>query len=93
MAGEKQSFRELLLKGRDSTDREKIILEYICYRAGDGAHFGDLTQEEYVRRNASSLWVQDTLDKPRLVAIAHEKMRDDFSSGHLNPRSFARTAQ
>ena len=93
MAAKKESFRELLLRGRDSTEREKKVLEYICHRIGNGAHFGEVIQEEYVRRNASPVWVQYTLDNPRLVATAHEKMRDDFSSGHLNPRSFARTAQ
>ena len=93
MAANKQSFRELLLRGRDSTEREKKVLEYICHRVGDGAHFGDVIEEEYVRRNASSAWVQYTRDNPKLVATAHEKMRDDFSSGHLNPRSFTRTAR
>jgi hypothetical protein len=43
-------------------------------------------QEEYVRRNATPDEVQDLLVNPRLVETAHEKMRDDFSSGHLDPR-------
>jgi hypothetical protein len=93
MATKKQSFRELLLKGRASTEREKKVFEYICHRVANGAHFEDVIQEEYVRRNVSAVWVQYTLDNPRLVATAHEKMRDDFSSSHLNPRSSARAAQ
>ncbi len=85
-ANNKQSFRELLLRGRAPTEREQKVLEYICHRVGEGAHFAEVTQEEYVRRNASPVWVQYTRDNPRVVATAHEKMRDDFSSGHLNPR-------
>ena len=93
MAAKKQSFRELLLSGRASTERERKVLEYICHRVGTGAHFRDVMQEEYVRRNASPEEVRNILDNPRVVETAHEKMRDDFSSGHLNPRSSARTAR
>lgn len=86
MAANKHPFRELLLRGRANTEREEKVLEYICHRVGNGAHFRDVIEEEYVRRNASPAWIQYTLDDPRLVATAHEKMREDFSSGRLAPK-------
>ena len=86
MAANKHPFRELLLRGRANTEREEKVLEYICHRVGNGAHFRDVIEEEYVRRNVSRAWVQYTLDNPRLVATAHEKMREDFSSGRLAPK-------
>ncbi len=86
MATKKQSFRELLLSGRSSTEREKKVLEYICYRVGNGAHFRDVIQEEYVRRNASADETQNMLGNPRLVETARHKMCKDFSSGHLDPK-------
>lgn len=93
MHAKKQSLQELLLRGRASTDREKQVIEYICHRVGNGAHFRDVIQEEYVRRTASPDETQNILDNPRLVKTAHEKMRDDFSSDHLAPKPFSTTAQ
>ncbi len=45
-----------------------------------------MLQEEYVRRNASPEEVEQILDNPKLIEAAHEKMRDDFSSGRLDPK-------
>ncbi len=42
--------------------------------------------EEYVRRNASPDEVEQLLEDPRLIETAHEKMREDFSSGRLDPK-------
>ena len=52
----------------------------------DGAHLRDVMQEEYVRRNASPDEVEDILDNPKLVEAAHEQLREDFSSGALDPK-------
>ena len=93
MATKKQSFRELLLSGRASTEREKKVLEYVCHRVGNGAHFREVVQEEYVRRSASPEEVQDLLDNPRLIEVAHEKMRADFSSSHLEPKLLSNPAR
>ena len=93
VAAKNQSFRELLLSGRADTERERKVLEYICHRVGNGVHFREVMQEAYVRRNTSPEEVRNILDNPRVVEAAHEKMRDDFSSGYLNPRSSARPAQ
>lgn len=86
MAKKKQAFREMLLSGQASTEREKKILEYVCYRVGNGAHFRDVIHEEYVRRNPSADETQNMLGNPRLVETAHEKMCEDFSSGQLDPK-------
>jgi hypothetical protein len=84
----KQSFLHRTFFGNGAgTERERKVLEYICHRVGDGAHLRDVVQEEYVRRNASSEEVWGVLDNPRLVETAHEKMREDFSSGRLAPKS------
>jgi len=89
----KQSFWKILLSGRASTEREQKVLEYVCHRVGEGAHLRDVMQEEYVRRNASSNEIQDILDNPKLVETAREKMCDDFSSGHLDPKPHRSTAR
>ena len=93
VAESKQSFWEILLGGRASTEREQKVLEYVCHRVGYGAHLRDVMQEEYVRRNASPNEIQDILDNPKLVETAHEKMREDFSSGHLDPKPHRSTAR
>jgi hypothetical protein len=46
-----------------------------------------VVQEEYVRRHASPAELDEILDNPKLVETAHEKMREDFSSGDLDPKS------
>jgi hypothetical protein len=66
-------------------ERERKVLEYVCHRVGEGAHLGEVLQEEYVRRNASHTEIEEILGDPRLIETAHEKMRDDFYSGRLNP--------
>jgi hypothetical protein len=43
-------------------------------------------QEEYVRRNATADEVQSILENPRLIQAAGEQLREDFSSGKLDPR-------
>jgi hypothetical protein len=43
-------------------------------------------QEEYVRRNATAEEIQSILENPRLIQAAGEQMREDFSSGKLDPR-------
>jgi hypothetical protein len=86
VAEQKRPFWEILLTGQVNTERERKVLEYVCHRVGDGAHLRDVTQDEYVRRNASPDEVQEILDNPRLVQTAHEKMREDFSSGLLDPK-------
>ncbi len=87
MTEDKHSFLHRIFFGKGAgTERERKVFEYVCHRVGDGAHLRDVVQEDYVRRNATPDEVQDLLENPRLIETAHEKMRDDFSSGHLDPR-------
>ena len=87
MNEKRHSFLHSIFFGNGTgTERERKAFEYVCHRVGDGAHLRDVVQEEYVRRNATAYEVQDLLENPRLVETAHEKMRDDFSSGRLDPR-------
>jgi hypothetical protein len=84
---EKQgSLRRIFFGDGAGTERERKVLEYVCHRVGKGEHLRDVTQEEYVSRNATPDEVQNILDNPRLIGTAHEKMRDDFSSGRLDPK-------
>ncbi len=92
MAEEKQGFWDRFFGGRFSggryrEERERRVLEYIIHRIGDGAHLGDVVQEEYVRRNASREEVEDILERPELIEAARRHMEEEFSSGRLDPRS------
>ena len=87
MTEQRQSFwRRIFFGDQRGTERERKVLEYIIHRIHDGAHLRDVMQEEYVRRNASPVEIDDILDNPRLIEAAHEQMREDFSSGALDPR-------
>ena len=69
------------------------MIEYIVHRIGDGAHLRDVLGEEYVRRNASPEEIEQILENPRLIETAHQKMRDEFSSGRLDPKGPPRGAR
>jgi len=86
MADEGQSFLDKIFSRPRHFERERKVLEYVCHRIAEGAHLGDVVQDEYVRRNASRAEIEDMLDNPRIVEVAHEKMREDFSSGKLDPK-------
>ena len=49
----KRSFWDRLFSTDKPSQREERVLEYIMHRVGEGAHLGDIVNEEYVRRNAS----------------------------------------
>ena len=68
------------------SEREKKVIGYICHRIAGGAHLRDIVQEEYVRRNFSPIEVQEVLENPRLIEVAHQAMREDFSSEALKPQ-------
>ena len=86
MNEEKQSFWERLFSIDYHSEREERVIEYVVHRIGDGAHLRDVLGEEYVRRNASPAEIDQILDNPRLIQTAHEKMREEFSSGRLDPK-------
>jgi len=81
----KRSFWDRLFGRNQPSGREEKVVEYIIHRLGEGAHLGDVVQEEYVRRNASPLEIEEICVDPRLVEAAHEHLRQDFSSGELDP--------
>src|SRR5215210_5037591 len=87
MSEEKQSFWERLFSVQYHSEREERVIEYVIHRIGDGAHLRDVLGEEYVRRNASPVEIEQMLENPKLIETAHERMREDFSSGRLDPKS------
>ncbi len=94
MNEQKHSFLHRIFFGnRAGTEREQKVLGYVCHRVGGGAHLRDVLGDEYVRRNASPEEIEQLLDNPRLIETAHEKMRDDFSSGRLEPKPTPNSAE
>ena len=94
MSEDKHSFLHRIFFGNGAgSERERKVLEYVCHCVGDGAHLRDILQGEYVRRNASPNEIEGILENPRLIETAHEKMRDDFSSGRLGPRNLPSTGR
>ena len=82
---EKRSFWERLFSTDRPSQREQRVLEYIMHRVGEGAHLGDVVDEEYVRRNASAREVEEICQRPELVQTAREHLQQDFGSGELDP--------
>lgn len=88
MSEERQGFWDRIFFGTGvGSERERKVREYIIYRVGDGAHLRDVLQEEYVRRNASPQEVERILENPELIEAAHDQLRNDFSSGSLDPKA------
>ena len=93
MAEQKRSLWDRLFGVHYGNERERKVLEYVCHRIAAGAHLRSVLQEEYVRRNASPNQIEEILENPRLIKAAHEQMRDEFASGHLDPRPSLTTAR
>ena len=86
MAERKRSFWDKLFGTNNRSGRQDKVLEYVIHRVQDGANLREVLQEEYVRRNATTEEVQRILENPRLIEAAGEQLREDFSSGKLDPR-------
>ena len=82
---ERQSFWDRLFSTNIPSHREERVVGYIVNRIGEGAHLRDVTQEEYVRRNASPSEVEEILHSPRLLESARKHLEEDFESGELDP--------
>ena len=82
---EKRSFWDRLFSIEHHSAREERVIEYIIHRLGEGASLQEILQEEYVRRNASPVEVEEICSNPRLVEAARERMQQDFSSEELDP--------
>ncbi len=85
MAERKRSFWDRLFGTNNRSGRQDKVLEYVIHRVQDGANLREVLQEEYVRRNATTEEVQRILENPRLIEAAGEQLREDFSSGKLDP--------
>ena len=86
MAENKRSFWDRLFGTNNRSGRQDKVLEYVIHRIQDGANLREVLQEEYVRRSATTEEVQRILENPRLIEAAGEQLREDFSSGKLDPR-------
>lgn len=84
MSEEKKSFWARIF-GRKESAREKRLLEYIVHRIDEGGSLEEITEEEYVRRNASRDQINDIVSNPRIVEAAREKLEEAFESGELEP--------
>ena len=85
MAERKRSFWDRLFGTNNRSGRQDKVLEYVIHRIEDGANIREVLQEESVRRNATTEEVQRILENPRLIEAAGEQLREDFSSGKLDP--------
>ena len=85
MAERKRSFWDRLFGTNNRSGRQDKVLEYVIHRIEDGANLREVLQEEYVRRNATTEEVHRILENPRLIEAAGEQLREDFSSGKLDP--------
>ena len=85
VAEKRRSFWDRLFGTNNRSGRQDKVLEYVIHRIEDGANLREVLQEEYVRRNATTEEVQRILENPRLIEAAGEQLREDFSSGKLDP--------
>ena len=85
MAERRRSFWDRLFGTNNRSGRQDKVLEYVIHRIEDGANLREVLQEEYVRRNATTEEVQRILENPRLIEAAGEQLREDFSSGKIDP--------
>ena len=81
-----RSFWDRLTSIEYHSAREERVMEYIAHRLADGVGLQEVLQEEYVRRNASPVEVEEICSKPLLVQAARERMEQDFRSEELDPR-------
>src|SRR5919202_3597361 len=86
VAERKRPFWDRLFGTNNRSGRQDKVLEYVIHRIEDGVNLREVLQEEYVRRNATAEEIQSILENPRLIQAAGEQMREDFSSGKLDPR-------
>ena len=80
-----RSFWDRMLSIEYHSAREERLIEYIAHRLHDGASLQEIVQEEYVRRNASPVEVEEICSKPELIQTTRERMEQDFRSEELDP--------
>jgi hypothetical protein len=82
---ENRSFWERLFGSSEENEQERKVREFIIHHVKQGTPLRDVLREEYVQRNASQPVIDDIIADPRLIEAAQEQMREDFSSGRLDP--------
>ena len=82
---ENRSFWDRLFGSSEENEQERKVREYIIHNVKQGTPLRDVLREEYVRRNASQTVIENIIEDPRLIEAAQEQMREDFSSGQLDP--------
>jgi hypothetical protein len=82
---ENRSFWDRLFGSSEENEQERKVREYIIHNVKQGRPLRDVLREEYVRRNASQTVIENIIEDPRLIEAAQEQMREDFSSGQLDP--------
>ena len=80
-----RSFWDRMLSIEYHSAREERLIEYIAHRLHDGVSLQEILQEEYVRRNASPVEIEEICAKPELIQTARERMEQDFRSEELDP--------
>ncbi len=83
---ERKSFWDRMLSIEYHSAREERLIEYIAHRLHDGVSLQEILQEEYVRRNASPVEIEEICAKPELIQTTRERMEQDFRSEELDPR-------
>ena len=86
---ERRPFWEQLMLGREGgprAEREEKVLRYIVHRLNEEAHFHDVLQEPYVRRNRTQQEIDEIVRNPELVHTRREHTEEFFHSGKLDPK-------
>ncbi len=83
----RKGFWARLFGTRGPSAREQKVMGYVVHRVNEGANLQDVLQEEYVRRNASSVEIEEISSDPQIVEAARESMQEEFKSGELNPEN------
>ncbi len=86
MSEENQSgLRNLLFGDDERSDVLDKVLAYVAHRLKDGAHLGDVLEEEYVVRNTTQTQRDEILTDPRLAQESREGLGQDLESDELKP--------
>ena len=81
-----KSFWDRLFNIEYHSAQEERVMEYITHRLQDGVSLQEILKEEYVKRNASPVEVEEICSRPELVQAAREHMEQDLHSEELDPR-------
>ncbi|CAA9387265.1 MAG: hypothetical protein AVDCRST_MAG03-342 [uncultured Rubrobacteraceae bacterium] len=85
MSEESESKLRKLVFGDGNSESEEKVLSYVAHRVKDGAHLGDVLQEEYVVRNSTQAERDKIMQDPKLGQEAREGLEQYFESDELKP--------